>query len=146
MASKKQMHGAAWSGWRLSCSQCLRILCFSCLWGFFSVQIISPYLGCTCGCPWVSPVAEKEETPSLASALYPKHSPGCHPSPHWTTHGHFKATSAEVTDPNDIPSFLCTALVTGCFCQTKILTLGRLCSTAVQRRAADSLSHQSLYW
>lgn len=89
------------------------------LWGFFSVQIISPCLRCTLGYPWVSPVAEKEETPSLARTLYPKHSPGCHPSPHQSTHRHFKAAKAEVTDPNDIPSFPCTALVTGCMIKQK---------------------------
>lgn len=104
------MHGAALSGWKLPCFPGSSV---SHLWGFFfffSVQIISPCLGCTCGCPWVSPVAEKEETPSQARALYPKHSPGCYPSPH----GHFKGTKAEVTDLDDIPSFPCTALVTGC--------------------------------
>lgn len=109
------------------------------LFFFFSVQIINPCLGCPCGCPWVSPVAEKDETPSQARALYPK-PPWVLSLTPWTFQRHKSRSYRSRLHPQ---------LSLHCIShwlhdQTAILRLGRFCSTAVQRRAADSLSHLSL--
>lgn len=53
VASKKQMHGAAFSGWKFSCFQSHGILCFSSLRDFFmprlSVHVLGAHVGEPCG-------------------------------------------------------------------------------------------------
>lgn len=109
--------------------------------GCFYVQIISPSLGCTCG--WALWLTRRKQVwpelcilkPALGTIPHPIRAP-------WT----FQSHKCRSYRSKWHPQLSLHCISHWLHDQTKILTLGRLCSTAVQRRAAESLSHLSSCW
>lgn len=123
-ASKKQMYGAALSGWKPSCSQALGISCFSCLRGFF----LCKYQSMSLVCKWVR-LGELHGLGALGHSLWPWGQAGAsccqcwqhfvfQTQPVWPSliplkhpsDAHCKAANAQVIDLKDIPSFLLPVL------------------------------------